>query len=424
VARPGFSHCERGRRSFLGTARRGRPRRSFVIVRTCFVSTYPPRRCGIATFTSDLGAATHPREIAALHPEGQTGPYPVEVRHRIRKDERADYFATANALNRSVDVVSVQHEYGIWGGDDGEYVLDFVRALRVPVVATLHTVLRDPSPHQRSVLSELVDVAQTSVVMSRSASELLIQRYDVDARRLAIIPHGVPNVPLVESAGLKPGLGMDGRDVILSFGLLGPGKGYELAIDALPAVVAEHPDVLYVILGATHPDLIRREGEAYRQSLVEQIRRLDLERHVLFVDRFVGRVELIRWLEAADVFVTPYPNLGQIVSGTLSYAMGAGRAIVSTPYTYAAELLSDGRGVLVPPGSASALAEGLNSVLEDAELRTAIGRRAYAYSRRMIWPAVGTEYGALFASLAHRPASERSESERAVSRPGRVPVLA
>jgi glycosyltransferase involved in cell wall biosynthesis len=424
VARPGFPHCERGRRSFLGTADADARGGVFVIVRTAFVSTYPPRRCGIATFTSDLSGATNGREIAALHPDGQTGPYPTEVRHRIRKDESADYLATASALNRSVDVVSIQHEYGIWGGDDGEHVLDFVRALRVPAVATLHTVLRDPSPHQRSVLAELVALAQKSVVMSRSAAELLIQHYDIDARDLAIIPHGVPNVPLVDSASLKPGLGLEGRDVILSFGLLGPGKGYELAIAALPAVAAAHPDVLYVILGATHPDLIRSEGEAYRQSLTDQIRKLGMERHVRFVDRFVGRVELIRWLEAADVFVTPYPNLGQIVSGTLSYAMGAGRAIVSTPYTYAAELLADGRGVLVPPGSASALAEGLNAVLGDADLRAAIGRRAHAYSRRMIWPAVGDEYNALFASMAHGRAAERSASERPLARPGRVPVLA
>jgi glycosyltransferase involved in cell wall biosynthesis len=298
--------------------------------------------------------------------------------------------------------VSIQHEYGIWGGEDGEHVLDFVRALRVPAVATLHTVLREPTPHQRSVLSELVALAEATVVMSRSAANLLTSGYDVDPRRLTVIPHGVPNVPLVESATVKPGLGVADRDVILSFGLLGPGKGYELAIEALPAVAATHPDVLYVIVGATHPDLVAREGEAYRQSLIDRVARVGMQRHVQFVDRFVGRVELTQWLEAADVFVTPYPNLGQIVSGTLSYAMGAGRAIVSTPYTYALELLADGRGVLVPPASAVGLAHGLNRVLGDPELRAAIGRRAYAHSRRMIWSAVGAEYGALFAGLAAR----------------------
>ena len=358
-----------------------------------------------------------------LHPSGSDSSYPREVHNLIRKDERADYLTTAEALNRRVDVVSVQHEYGIWGGEDGEHVLDFVRALRVPAVATLHTVLRDPSPHQRSVLADLVAVAETTVVMSQSAANLLTDTYDVDQRRLAVIPHGVPNLPLVDSASVKPRVGVAGRDVILSFGLLGPGKGYELAIDALPAVAAAHPDVLYVIVGATHPDLIRIEGEAYREKLVDQIRRLGMERHVRFIDRFVGRGELTKWLEAADVFVTPYPNLDQIVSGTMSYAMGAGRAIVSTPYIYANELLAEGRGVLVTPSSPEAFADGINSVLGDAELRAAIGQRAYAYSRRMIWPAVGAEYGAIFERLAlgARHAVQRPSQQ---SRPMVVPVRA
>jgi len=398
---------------------RGRPRRSFVIVRTAFVSTYLPRRCGIATFTTDLAAATRGSEIAVLHPTGPALPYPAEVRHRIRKHEHSDYVRTAQALNRSVDVVSIQHEYGIWGGEDGEHVLDFVRALRVPSVVTLHTVLSEPTPHQRFVLTELVAAAETSVVMSRSAADLLIRGYDVDAHRLQVIPHGVPDLPLVDSATVKPSLGVAGRDVILSFGLLGPGKGYELAIEALPAVAAAHPDVLYVIVGATHPDLISTEGEAYRQSLIDRIERLGMADHVQFVDRFVGRTELTQWLRAADVFVTPYPNLGQIVSGTLSYAMSAGRAVVSTPYTYAKELLADGRGVLVAPGSPTALADGLRSVLADADLRASIGRRAYAYTRRMIWSAVGVDYGALFASLTHGAA--RARRTAGVER---VPILA
>jgi glycosyltransferase involved in cell wall biosynthesis len=289
-----------------------------------------------------------------------------------------------------------------------------VRALRVPAVATLHTVLREPTRRQRSVLTELVSIAESTVVMSRSAANLLTSGYDVDPGRLQVIPHGVPNVPLVNSASIKPGLGIADRDVILSFGLLGPGKGYELAIEALPAVAAEHPSVLYVILGATHPDLLASEGEAYRQSLVDKVEHLGMGEHVQFIDRYVNRVELIQWLQAADVFVTPYPNLGQIVSGTLSYAMGAGRAVVSTPYTYASELLANGRGVLVAPASAVSLAGGLNAVLGDAALRAEIGRRAHAYTRRMIWSAVGEEYEALFAGLA-RPAPREAASPQAVS---------
>jgi glycosyltransferase involved in cell wall biosynthesis len=339
--------------------------------------------------------------------------YPAEVRHQIRKDERLDYAKTAQALNASVDVVSVQHEYGIWGGEDGDHVLDFVQALRVPAVVTMHTILRDPSPHQRSVLARLASLAEASVVMSRSAANLLIGGYGVDGNRVHVIPHGVPDVPLVDSNKVKPSLGLAGRDVILSFGLLGPGKGYELAVDALPAVVADHPSALYVILGATHPDLIRREGEAYRRSLTEQVARLGMEGHVRFVDNFVALTELTRWLEAADVFVTPYPNLGQIVSGTLSYAMGAGRAIVSTPYTYAEELLADGRGVLVAPGSPASFAVALGSLIGDPALRARIGARAFAYSRRMVWSAVGREYRNLFARVS--VATQRA--------PSAIPVL-
>lgn len=271
-------------------------------------------------------------------------------------------------------------------------MIDFVRSLRVPAVTTLHTVLQDPSAGQRAVLSELVALSDATVVMSRSAASLLRTAYGVDAGRLDVVPHGVPDLPLVDPETVKAGLGLDGRDVILSFGLLGPGKGYELALGALPEIVAAHPNVCYVVVGATHPDLLRTEGEAYRQRLVDQVHRLGMEGHVRFVDRFVGRVELTRWLEAADVFVTPYPKLDQIVSGTLSYAMGAGRAIVSTPYTYASELLANGRGVLVPPGSAAALASALNEVLGDRSLRLSLGRRAYDYSRRMVWSAVGDEY--------------------------------
>ncbi len=347
----------------------------------------------------------------ALHPPEQvSAAYPLEVHHQIRKLEREDHVRTARELADCVDAVSIQHEYGIWGGDDGAHVIDFARALDVPAVATLHTVMQHPTAGQRSILNELVAVTDATVVMSQSAAALMTSAYGVDRRRLHVIPHGVPDLPLVDAESVKPALGVEGRQVILSFGLLGPGKGYELAIAALPDVVVANPEALYVVVGATHPDLVRSEGESYRRSLVDIVKRLGLERNVRFVDRFVGRVELTQWLEAADVFVTPYPNLDQIVSGTLSYAMGAGRAVVSTPYAYARELLADGRGVLVPPASPAAMATALNEVLGDAGLRAAIGRRAYAYSRRMVWPAIGARYRDLFAQLV----APRATTHRAV----------
>jgi glycosyltransferase involved in cell wall biosynthesis len=369
--------------------------------RTAFISTYSPHRCGIATFTFDLATAVGEREIVALDPAGEPGPYPSEVRHSIRRDVRSDYVAVAQALNYcGVDAVSIQHEYGIWGGNDGAYVLDFVRALRVPAVATLHTVLRKPSMSQRWILTELIRATAATVVMSQTAAALLIRNYDVEPSRIKIVAHGVPNLPLVAPDSMKPRLGLNGRTAILSFGLLGPGKGYESVIAAMPAVVEAVPDAAYVILGATHPDLIHREGEAYRRSLEATAAALGVTDHVLFVDRFVGQEELGQWLQAADVFVTPYPNLDQIVSGTLSYAMGAGKAIVSTPYAYAFEQLANGRGRLFPAGNADALAGTLIDLLRDPELRASLGRRAYEYSRGMVWSEVGAEYRRVFARAA------------------------
>jgi glycosyltransferase involved in cell wall biosynthesis len=384
------------------------------ILRTAFVSTYAPHRCGIATFTQDLAAAVGGSQIVALHPNVPLPPYGAEVRHVIRRDVPADYLHVARALGQGgVDVVSVQHEYGIWGGTDGSHVLDFVRSLRAPAVATLHTVLRHPTASQRRILAELVEATAATVVMSRSAAGLLTRAYGMDPARIEIIPHGVPDLPLVPPDSVKPALGLSGRFVVLSFGLLGPGKGYESAIAAMPALVRAIPSALYVIVGATHPDLVRREGEAYRRSLEAAATSLGMTGHVKFVGRFVDPIELGTWLEAADIFVTPYPNLEQIVSGTLSYAMGAGKAIVSTPYAYATERLAGGRGRLVAPGSPDGLAEAFIELARDPGLRGALGRRAYEYSSGMRWPETGLAYRKLFARVSsglptRSPAAVRS----------------
>jgi glycosyltransferase involved in cell wall biosynthesis len=323
-------------------------------------------------------------------------PYPVEVHHRIRRDEPADYVKTARSLGACADLASLHMGHGIWGGADGDAANDFLAALDIPAVATFHTILRNPTDGQRAVLVETVDRVRLAVVMSRAAASLLTRVYGVRPDRIVVIPHGISNLPLVASEATKPGLDLAGRHVILGFGLLGPAKGYELAIAALPAVVADHPTACLVIVGPTQPDLLRRDGEAYRTSLVDQVKRLGMTQHVRFVDRFVGRVELTHWLQAADVVVTSYPDLDHTVSGTLSAAMSAGRAVVSTPYAYAGEFLAAGRGVIVAPGSPEALAAGIDEMLSDDAMRLAIGKRAYEYSRRMIWPEVGTEYRRLF----------------------------
>ena len=353
------------------------------------------------------------REIVALHPADEPGPYPTEVRHRIRRDMRSDYVFVARALNNcGVDVVSIQHEYGIWGGRDGDYVLDFVRELRRPIVVTLHTVLRNPSPSQRHVLVSLIEAAGASVVMSQTAASLLTRVYGVDPRHLDVVPHGVPNWPLLSPDAVKPRLGLSNDPIILSFGLLGPGKGYETVIEAMPKVVEEVPNARYVVLGATHPDLLHHEGEKYRRGLEERAVSLGVADRVVFVDRFVSDRELGTWLAAADIFVTPYPNLDQIVSGTLSYAMGAGKAIVSTPYAHASELLANGRGRLVEPGSPQGLATAFIDLLRQPDLRNAIGRRAYDHTRSMIWPRVGAQYRQIFARVAEKAAAPADASRK------------
>ncbi len=316
-----------------------------------------------------------------------------------------DYVFVARALNDcGASAVSIQHEYGIWGGRDGDYVLDFVRELRRPKVVTLHTVLRTPTPSQRHVLVSLIEAADATVVMSRAAASLLTRAYGVDPRHLDVVPHGVPSLQQVSPDSVKPRLGLSLDPMVLSFGLLGPGKGYETVIEAMPEVVQAVPNARYVVVGATHPELLRHEGEKYRRSLEARALELGVADHMLFVDRFVSTRELGTWLGAADVLVTPYPNLDQIVSGTLSYAMGAGKAIVSTPYAYASELLAEGRGRLVEPGSHTELADAFIELLRDKHVREALGNRAYEYSRSMIWPQVGARYRQIFARVAARAA--------------------
>jgi glycosyltransferase involved in cell wall biosynthesis len=362
-----------------------------------FVATYPPRRCGIATFTRDLAGATGQHEIVVLHPPDGPDVYPIEVQHRIRRDVRGDYFRVALDLNRTdARVVSIQPVYGIWGGTDGEAVLDFAAALTKPVVTTLHTVPQHPSPGQRRVLTNLIGASSAIVVMSKSAADLLARTYRIHPDAIDVVPHGVPRLPLVSPDSVKPRLGMETAPMILSFGLIGPGKGYEAVIQAMPSVIKACPDAYYVILGATHPELIRSEGEAYRNKLARLAQDLGVASHIHFIDRFVTRSELGTWLTAADVFVTPYPNLDQIVSGTLAYAMSAGKACLSTRYAYAVEMLDGGRGTLVESNASGALGGALTNLLRDDDLRTHLGRNAYEFSRTMVWPEVGAMYQRIF----------------------------
>jgi len=365
--------------------------------RIAILGNHLPRECGIATFTTDLSGAIA-REfsnadcfVVAMNDAGKRYAYPPRVRFELTEGDIASYSAAANYLNaNNVDVVSVQHEYGIFGGKAGSYLLTLLRKLRMPIVTTLHTILGKPNSMQRRAMTEIVLLSERLVVMSVHGASVLQKVHGIAEHKIDIIPHGIPSVPLTGRS--KKELGIEGKSVILTFGLLSPDKGIEHVIDALPAILARHPQTVYVVLGATHPHIKERNGEAYRESLERRAQELGVESSVIFHNRFVGRDELVRFLSAADIYVTPYLNPEQSTSGTLAYAVGSGRAVVSTPYLYARELLSDGRGVLVPWRDSQTIARAVVELLSDDAKRFALSARAAAYGRGMVWPAVARGY--------------------------------
>lgn len=361
-----------------------------------FVSTYPPVQCGIATFARDLANAV---EIHGWTPvvvaidKGEVDYTDQRVVRRIRKDRVEDYEQAAQFLNRlQPTVVSLQHEYGLFAGEMGEEVLRFVRALRVPLFVTLHTVDPQPRDIMKRILRELVTHAQGVMVMSHTAIRLLKQVYHVPTYHVRMIPHGAPDVPFTSPDAAKAKVGLQGRKVISTFGLISRGKGIEDVIVAMQEVVPRHPDALYLVLGQTHPNVRAYEGESYRESLIALVEQLGLQNHVRFVNSYLTLESLLRYLAATDVYITPYPNPGQISSGTLTYALACGCAVVSTPYLYAQELLADGRGELVPFRNPQAIANTLNKLLGDDKYREQLRYRAYHYSRHMTWSAVGAQF--------------------------------
>jgi glycosyltransferase involved in cell wall biosynthesis len=360
--------------------------------RVALIGTYSPRQCGIATFTSDIveQAGLHTPEIAyrvfALDASEQLPTYPegVEV---LRAQDPAAYRAAAEAINAGgADAVWIQHEYGIFGGEDGDLVCDFVDRLAPPLVLTLHTVLPEPSTNQRRILEHLLARASRVMVMSRHSRDLLISGHAIAPGLVEVIEHGAPDRPFGGTAAAKAALGIGDRPVLMTFGLLGPGKGLEHVIDALPALLERHPALLYRIVGATHPVLAARDGESYREMLMERARALGVSHAIQWENRFLSTAELLDRLEACDIFVTPYANLQQSTSGTLSYAVALGKAVVATPYIHARELLADGVGVLVEPNSAAALADAIGGLLDEPAALAEIQRRAWERGRQTIWP--------------------------------------
>src|SRR5437016_6630654 len=372
---------------------------SSTIRKIAFVGDHLPRKCGIATFTSDLLAA-----VAAAHPQSQCFSvsvndiqggyeYPQVVRFEIEEQDLSSYLRAADFLNISdVDIVCLQHEFGIFGGTAGGHILSLLRELRMPVVITLHTLLREPKADQRRVMHELVALSTRLVVMAERGRQMLQEIYQAPPAKIDLIPHGIPDVGFVDPTDFKEQFGVEGRVVLLTFGLLSPNKGIEHVLNALPDILGEFPDVVYIVLGATQPNELREHGEAYRLSLEILAKKNKLEKNVIFYNRFVELENLKEFIGAADFYITPYLNEAQITSGTLAYTFGAGKVVISTPYWHAAELLAEDHGVLVPFGDAPAIAREVIGLLRDDTRRHAIRKNAYKLGREMVWSNVARLY--------------------------------
>jgi glycosyltransferase involved in cell wall biosynthesis len=370
------------------------------------IGNYLPRQCGIATFTTDLveGLSLEAPDIycwaAVMNdtPEGYA--YPEKVRFEINQNKLTDYSVASQFLNiNQTDIVCVQHEYGLFGGSAGSHLLKLLGDLRMPVVTTLHTVLKDPAPEYHAVMCKLSDLSDKLVVMSSKASDLLKDIYAVPEEKIVFIHHGIPDTPFIDPSFNKDKFGVEGKKVLLTFGLLSPNKGIENVLQALPEVIKKHPDVAYIILGATHPHILKSHGDAYRIMLQQLVRKLDIGEHVIFQNRFVELKELCEFLGIADIYVTPYCEEAQITSGTLAYAMGTGKAIISTPYWYATEMLAENRGRIVPFSNPDAMAEQIIDLLDNDVERHAMRKKAYMFSRDAVWKEVSRKYLKVFGEV-------------------------
>ena len=401
--------------------------------RIAFLGDYLPRLCGIATFTCDLSeavACAAPEAdcfVGAVNDREAGYDYPPRVRFELQEKEMDSYRRAADFLNfNNADVLCVQHEFGIYGGSAGSHLLALLKEVRMPVVTTLHTVLQNPTSSQRKVMAELAARSDRLVVMARKGAEILRETYGVPDEKIDIIAHGIPDLPFIESRFYKEQLGVEGREVLLTFGLIGPGKGIEYSIEALPEIVRQHPNVVYLVLGATHPNLLAREGERYRLGLERLAEDRGVKENVIFYNRFVSMGDLKAFIGAADIYLTPYLNEAQITSGTLAYVFGAGKAVVSTPYWHAQELLADGRGVLVPFKDPAAIAQGVCGLLNNPARLEKIQCDAYAMGREMLWPAVAQRY---LESFQRARAERRTRSREAFAgwtlgkRPYELPPL-
>src|SRR5580658_8153252 len=371
--------------------------------RIAVIGNYLPRQCGIATFTTDLCSAIAAeygtaRLLALPVNDTEEGyDYPARVRWSLAQDEVKSYQDAADFLNfNNIDMVCLQHEYGIFGGPAGSHILHLLRGLKMPVVTTLHTVLREPNPDQLMVMEEIAELSDRLIVMSQLSSQILQEIFKVPGSKIDMVPHGVPDLPFLDPNFYKDRFGVEGKAVLLTFGLLSPNKGIENVIRALPQILSRHSNAAYIVAGATHPHILRREGDRYRDSLQALAKEMGVESQVIFHNRFVSPEEMVEFIGAADIYVTPYRYEAQVVSGTLAYALGAGKAIISTPYWHAIELLDDRRGALVPFQDPDAIAQKTIELLDTPAKRHAMRKRAYLFARGMVWKKVAQGYMASF----------------------------
>lgn len=386
--------------------------------RIAYLSTYPPKECGIATFTKDLADSVDKLHkftsvLIAVHEKKEVYNYDQRVEWEISRDDVSSYIRVAEQINASnVDVVSLQHEFGLFGGDYGEYILHFLDVVEKPVITTLHTVNADIEPKALMVLKKIISKSTAVVVIAGVAIKIL-KKQGIISKQKAVIPHGCPEINYVSSSVAKESLGLKNRLVVTTFGLLSRGKGIEYAIQALPQVIEREPTLIYLIIGETHPQVRKQEGESYRNKLVELVKELGLEEHVRFKNRYLTKRELIKYLQATDIYVTPYISANQISSGTLAYAMGAGTAIMSTPYLHAKENLADNRGLFFDFEDPSSIADCLEKLL-DKDLRAKMAIRNYVYSRRFTWPKVAMEYVKLFDRVTMPKKSVRKQKKEGI----------
>lgn len=381
------------------------------------LGTYLPKQCGIATFSNDLRNSLLVNNVAvdiiAISDDAYEYDYPFEVKFNIRQTEKNDYRKAAHHINQCNDIeaVIIQHEYGIFGGLSGSYVLEIAKHLQKPYLVVTHTVLPQPTKEQKSILSQLCLHSSGTVCMTEQSKRLLTNLYGINEAKIEIIGHGVPFFAPQSSEELKSRYNLAGKQVISTFGLIGPGKGLELGIKAMAQVVETNPDALFLILGQTHPMLKRAEGEKYREMLEELITTLDLESHVLFVNKFLTDEELGEYLYLSDVYLSPYPNLDQAVSGTLTFAVGCGRAIVATAYAYAREVLKDNRGLLANKPHPEILAELINSILQDDELKKRLQVNAYELGKEWSWPSIGQKYARLLNNITNNLDTKKEDNK-------------